>query len=778
MLQFFKIIKYSGILMLLFSGLVCDAQSNSWLPGYRYRKILTINKSKVEHNTAANNWPSFHVLVELEDPGLRYLEHVFENKITHPEGLDIAFSAASVPAVALKFQLVSYNSQTGKLVCWVLFPILYTKNSPVANTNSFYFFYGSAVLHQPHDPIVTSMWEEGYHHVEHFDEAVEGKIGAGRFFNGVSDRKLLEPHTNTLYTLSVWIKLNESGREQMIMSNDSAGVGGYQLQVNKENKLLFTFTRFASVRTFIGSSVLKANEWNYVSISLSSNSLRILKNGASEYTNTTLNFTAVVSGQVVVGAGKTGDQYFNGIIDDLKISKLAKSAPMLLTEYVNQMDPTSFYSVGPEEASPYFQPYAYTFLGAKVSDYLSGTNWEGGGYPGNNKNIIIRAGLPAAISTNVVINKLKLEPGAQIHLTGQLQVLESIEISPGASISSTSATAHLQLEGNVINNGSINFADPQSRLVFSGNAINSIYTGEGTAMVSRLEINRPAAGSILTLSSPLQVRNSLKVTSGELNANGHLVLLSHNGITAALHPVPPNATITGDVQVQSFVNGTFPSPATGRGWRLLSSPVIHSTVAGKGQYHLQAIKNSIFVTGKAGTVNGFDASPNNGATIYTHNQSLPGTLAQKYVPIPDMQVQIPLGNGFFVFSRGNRTLPNAYQQQIQSPPYANAEPYILTYTGRLFTGDLKIDVFNENKGGEGDGFNLIGNPYAAPVRWGSLEKVNVGPFIWLFDPLNNSYRVSQDENELIQPGTGFFIKVDEGATSGSISFNEDSKAVL
>jgi len=776
MLQFFKILKYSGILMLFFSGLVCEAQSNSWLNGYRYRKKITIDKSKVEHNnTSANRWLDFYVLVELEDPALRHIEHAFENKITHPEGLDIAFSTASLKAVTLKFQLVSYNSQTGKLVCWVLFPELLTKNSSVGTV--FYFYYGSALLHQPHDPIVTSMWDNYYYHVEHFDEAAEGKIGAGKSFNGVSDRKFLEPHSNEQYSLSVWIKLNQSGKEQMIMSNDSAGVGGYQLQVNKDNKLTFTFKRFASVRAFTGSSVLKINEWNYVSISLKNSGIIFLRNGSPEYSKAEKDFTAVLPGQVVVGASKTGDQYFNGIIDDLKIGNVAKTVPMLLTEYINQMDPKSFYTIEAEEANPQLDPFAYSFLGTKVNEYLSTTNWKGGVYPGNNKNIIINAGLPAAISTHVVINKLKLEPGSQIHLTGQLQVLESIEISPGASILS-SATAHLQLEGNIINNGSVNLIGAQSRLLLSGNATNTSFKGEGTAKVSYLEINKPAAGSMITLSAPLQVMNSLKLISGELNSNGHLVLLSHNGITAALHPVLSNATISGDVQVQSFVNGTFPSPATGRGWRLLSSPVIHSTIAGKGQYHLQAIKNSVFVTGRGGTANGFDASPNNGATIYMHDQSLPGTLAQKYFPIPDMQVEIPIGKGFFVFSRGSRILPNAYQQQIQSPPYANAEPYILTYTGRLFTGDLKVEVYNNNKGGEGDGFNLIGNPYAAPIRWGSLNKINVGPFIWLFDPLNNTYRASLDENELIQPGTGFFIKVNEGATSGSIGFNEASKVVL
>jgi len=141
-------------------------------------------------------------------------------------------------------------------------------------------------------------------------------------------------------------------------------------------------------------------------------------------------------------------------------------------------------------------------------------------------------------------------------------------------------------------------------------------------------------------------------------------------------------------------------------------------------------------------------------------------------------VQIPIGKGFFVFSRGNRMLPNAYQQQIQSPPFANAEPYVITYTGRLFTGDLTVEVFNSNKGEEGDGFNLVGNPYAAPIKWGSLIKNNIGPFIWLFDPLNNTYRASLDPNELIPPGTGFFIRVIEGEAKGSIGFTEKSKVVL
>ena len=183
----------------------------------------------------------------------------------------------------------------------------------------------------------------------------------------------------------------------------------------------------------------------------------------------------------------------------------------------------------------------------------------------------------------------------------------------------------------------------------------------------------------------------------------------------------------------------------------------------------------MFVTGKGGPANGFDASPNNGSTIYTHDQSLPGTLAQKYVPIVSLSTMQRSGMGFFLFSRGDRSLPDAYARQITQPPFMNAPPYVITYTGTLFNGDVRVMVYRSNRPEDGDGFNLLGNPYPSPIRWGSLEKQNLSPFIWLFDPVNNSYRSTDDPDEIIPMGTGFFVRVVEGERSGSVLFTENAK---
>ncbi|MET3114470.1 hypothetical protein AAKU52_002204 [Pedobacter sp. CG_S7] len=769
-----KMLRYAGLLLLLFSGFYCDAQR--FIPGFRFRKKITFDKNKVEVNLANKSYLlNFFVLVQVEHPDLKYLEDAFVNKLTNPQGLDISFSSSTSSTVPLKFQLERYEPATGKLMCWVLLPTLATKGSSEIST-SIYLYYGGNELHDPGSAAVESMWQEDYYSVQHFNETADGKIASGKRFNGVSDQKNIAGHPDVQFSFSAWIKLNQVGQEQMIVTNDSIGIGGYQLKINSNNKLVFQIQNSVNTRTFTGTSLLKVNEWRYITISCRSDALVFLLDGNVEYSNAVLNLVIGSPGRVVIGASNLADRYFNGVIDELRIAKIAREKSLFITEYINQKDPAAFCAVGSEEENPNIAPLSFTFVGTRDSRWLITGNWSTGILPGNNKNIRIKAGITADIPANVVLNKLLLETGARIILNGNMQVLQTTELETGAAISTT-ASVLLTFEGNVKNNGAIDLSAVAAKVLFLGNNANLNYSGTGTAIVSLLEINRPVEGSIVTLLAPLRVKTTLNLLSGTVNANGNLVLLTNNGFTAAVNPVLGNASIIGNVQVQSLISGSFPTPATGRGWRLLSSPVRHSGNPGNYQYQLQAISTSIFVTGKGGAVNGFDPSPNNGATIYTHNQALPGALAQKYMAIPHIQMQIPVGKGFFVYSRGNKLLPNAYQNQIQSPPFANAAPYTITYIGPLFTGDLLVEVFNNNNGAVGDGFNLLGNPYAAPIRWGSLLKVNVGPFIWFYDPLNNNYRVSSNPEEIIQPGTGFFIKVNQGFTSGSVGFNENSKVI-
>jgi hypothetical protein len=48
-------------------------------------------------------------------------------------------------------------------------------------------------------------------------------------------------------------------------------------------------------------------------------------------------------------------RYFNGIIDDVRISIAARSADWIKTEYNNQSSPGTFYGVGGEQVRPRIQ---------------------------------------------------------------------------------------------------------------------------------------------------------------------------------------------------------------------------------------------------------------------------------------------------------------------------------------------------------------------------------------------------------------------------------------
>ncbi|MDD5639130.1 MAG: LamG domain-containing protein, partial [Candidatus Pacebacteria bacterium] len=49
------------------------------------------------------------------------------------------------------------------------------------------------------------------------------------------------------------------------------------------------------------------------------------------------------------GFSNSGEDYFKGVIDSVRISNTVRSPEWIATEYANQNDPASFYTIGQEE---------------------------------------------------------------------------------------------------------------------------------------------------------------------------------------------------------------------------------------------------------------------------------------------------------------------------------------------------------------------------------------------------------------------------------------------
>jgi len=799
------------LLMLLLLFLTCNvALAQSWMTGYSYRKKITIDKSKVValnvpsgSTVVKQDLPNFPVLVQIQSDDLAYVPGLCSNKIINPEGKDISFALSTSPTNPLNFQIENYEAETGKLTCWVKIPLL-SASGTSSTTTSFYLYYGSTLLHNPLGPSALNVWSGDFSRIWHFkkDQAPavsadassgisvqaatgsagmaegnfdDGKIGKGISLNGSSEYFSSALENSTTVHFSAWIKPNVVAQEQVIVANDSVNGefrNGYVFKITAAGKLSMEFYSSKTITKATSVIGLEPNQWQHIVGAVSETQFLFYLNGV-KITSVTLGRLGA-GGSVSIGKSKQNTAYFSGMIDELRIQKTAKAQEWIKTEYVNQDNPTAFYSIGEEE---YLATEFWKFAGTVNNSWHVAANWTNGTVPPAGKNIIIPTGKSVRLSgtSSTFIGQLDIGAGASLVLNTNLSAACLVHIANGGSIKIDNGV-QLKCTDHLINDGTISLNQTTGTLIFEGNKPSQVFSGNGLCTVYGLENSQSLKNNILSLQSPIRITGYIQLKKGVLNSDGHLTLASEASGSASLLPIDvAEASLMGDVKVEHYLSGNYTAPASGRGWRLLASPVYHD--AGS-RYNLFAFKSSMFVTGAGGDTNGFDPSPLNSGTIYRHDQSLTGSLAQKYIAIENTDVKISPGRGVYVFSRGSRTAVDAYENQIRQSPFSNPAPYKIIHTGQVYQGNLLMILNNQNLNAEGDGFNLLGNPYPADLVWGNLNKTNLSPFIWQYDPFNKDYRVSDAANTIIPSGTGFFVRVNNGYASGRLSFSEDAKYIL
>jgi len=799
-IQFFWIKHFVVLLLVITTSQFVSAQV--WMQGYNFRKKITIDKSRIP---GTSNLLNFNILIELDAADLKYSLGCGDG-LTHASGLPISFASKAQSAVPIGFQVDSYDPVAGKLRCWVQIAELIAAVNP--GTNEIYFYYGGKEMHNPLSEESRAIWPTNYRQVWHMNldsgpatsfsanhsngnnaignsgmnavNFVPGVVGTGVLFNGATDYMGAAVDNERTMCISVWVKLAQLGKEQVILANNTE-TNGYRVKISAQGKVVFDILNMGVVNTHSSTEAISVNSWTYLTVIFMGNLKRIYINGQFKGGGGSPSSTGGVGETLIIGRSKQSTDYFNGIIDELRIANTERSTSWMLTEYRNQLHPVDFISVSSQEVNPVQVSTANEFTGANgTNSWHDEGNWSFGRLPGEYTDVLVPAGKEVQINLGsmISINSLTLGHAATMVLNGDLEVNCLAELAASSSVH-LKDNVRLSFKNDLLNNGAIISGQNSGTLVFNSNSSLQTVSGTGSVTIARLELGLALPSHTLLLNAKINISKHLILLKGILNANDQLTLLARgNNDYAAVMPVENvhQTRIIGNVNIQQFIDGDFSAPATARGWWLLSSPVYHS-VNGIQEYNLHAIKQSVFVTGPGGTMNGFDASPNNRSTIYTHDQALPGTLSQKYTGVPGIGVSLPFGKGVYVFSRGSRTEPNAYEHQVLKAPFSNPKPYMLIHKGQLFTGELKVDVFSNNVGAEGDGYNLLGNPYASPITWGSLQKTNVLPFVWVFDPKNNAYLVTDHSTYVIQAGSGFFVKVSNGSSSGSITFTEKAKTV-
>lgn len=419
-----------------------------------------------------------------------------------------------------------------------------------------------------------------------------------------------------------------------------------------------------------------------------------------------------------------------------------------------------------------------TYIGATVYDWIGTTssawnvtsNWlkdsaAATTTPGNKSTDYVRIGVNSySANTQPVLGSSPVTIG-------------ELELGKLGSTSSSAANVTLDMSGKniTVNNGLTIDAGANVFLNNSSASTTSTLSVSGTSNIASTAV--------------------LNFTSGTNNVilknnSGTLTLTSDANGTANIAAVPSGSGITGNVIAQRYIPGG--SVLTTRKYRLLSSPVNQYT---GNQYDFQNLKLNSLVTGANPTVNGFDVSALNNASIYLYKEAL-----SSYPPVTAITQKVNVGTGFYFYFRGDRTDPASNGDKYVKP-YKDPENTTETWIGAINSGTITVPVTYTARYSAptvyntGNGFNLVGNPYPSAIDLNSLTlspecssiiyeyNYRTGNFD-TYDIAHNLPSTGDMSLRYIASGQGFFIKMNDPAvkpaagtiSNGSVTFTENAKS--
>ncbi|MGZ3755123.1 MAG: putative Ig domain-containing protein [Mucilaginibacter sp.] len=303
-----------------------------------------------------------------------------------------------------------------------------------------------------------------------------------------------------------------------------------------------------------------------------------------------------------------------------------------------------------------------------------------------------------------------------------------------------------------------------------------------------------------------------------LNAGSSVLTLNSDASGSASIAALNGPVINGTVNVQRFITGGSGK----RGYRLLSSPVYASAVSSNNVYSINYIANSCYITGTTVTTTGPGIDKAGNPTLYLFRENITPSQASftggnfrgvgnmgstgstSYInytmDIDGGPYNIPVGNGFLFFFRGDRSAGTIAAETVTTYVPTNTT---LTATGTLNQGNITAhDWFNPSSANlsyttvsspsPGNstirGYNLIGNPYPSSISWTSLYannnyniNNNVGVSIYEFNPFTNQYGAYVEGavtgtggfGDVIASGQGFFVVASNA--SATLNFTEACK---
>jgi hypothetical protein len=350
---------------------------------HRYRKI-TIQASQV-----AADLTDFPMMIEVTGADFQGIE----DDVTDADGDDIIFRA-SLNGDQLDHEIEVYDTTNDVLVAWVKVPSV----SGSSNTDIWMYYGNDCITSSTQN--AAGVWSNSYEAVYHLhddylnSEGTSARDGSnngavhtsgytGQIAEG-ADFELDDPDdvaisnwswTGNQITIQAWMQW-ESLPDNATLFDKSFGTGAQdyvwnlsKLKLGNKHRLrgyIKTGTTAGSGTVEVdGSTDLNQDTWYFVVLKYDGSNIYLrYNNQADNSASQSGNLYTLSSPTIRIGNhANGGDNPFDGIIDEVRVSSVARSDNWLNTEYNNQSNPGSFFTLGPETPATAIDLIAFSATG-------------------------------------------------------------------------------------------------------------------------------------------------------------------------------------------------------------------------------------------------------------------------------------------------------------------------------------------------------------------------------------------------------------------------------
>ena len=413
--------------------------------GYAYQKTITIDHDQVSGGSDLYNFP---VLINISSsPDRDGLENVaYGGYVEDTDGYDIIFTDENYNK--LDHQVETYTATNGNLVAWVRIPVL-----SVSSDVTIRILYGNPQISL--DPSVKSVWKPAYQAVWHMGDnpggaapqlkdaaqsndgtsnggmlignLVAGSFGNAIHFDGSDDffdvGAGISPARN--FTEQCWMQVGnqlDAGYHGFLgYENGTTDQRAPSLWIFDQDQIHGGFGDNSDWCSWISGSVLINDgvTWNHIVTTFDGTNYKLYVNG-SEVFNDGSWAGRIPYNTPVQDIGRV-DNYFTGNLDEVRVLSEALSPGWIATEFNNQDDPSTFYSVSGQTD--------YSEYDFEVCENEAGVIYSVQDQGGHTYSWTVTGG---SVASGAGTNEITVDWGASG--TGHIQLTETFGVCSGSSL--------------------------------------------------------------------------------------------------------------------------------------------------------------------------------------------------------------------------------------------------------------------------------------------------------------------------------------------------------